>query len=85
MLDTMCNDMCRINEIVTCQIFPCGDESEEQCNSPCGNKVDTTSATTKDISAVEEEPTTKDVAAVEELAKEVKVEESMENVAGETF
>jgi len=72
--DNMCNDMSGINEMVTCQIFPCGDESEEQCNAPCGNKVDTTSATTKDVAAVEE-PTTKDVP----------VEPAEENVAGETF
>ena len=72
--DNMCNDMSRLNDMVTCQIFPCGDESEEQCNSPCGNKVDTTLATTKDVAAVEE-PTTKDVA----------VEPKEENVAGETF
>jgi len=71
--DNMCNDMSRINETVTCEIFPCGDESEEQCNSPCGNKVDT-STTTKDVAATVEEPT-----------EDVPVEQTEENVAGETF
>jgi len=72
--DNMCNDMSGLNEMVTCQIFPCGDESEEQCNAPCGNKVDTTSDTTKDVAAAVEEPT-----------EDVPVEQTEENVAGETF
>ena len=71
--DNMCTDMSRLNDMVTCQIFPCGDESEEHCNSPCGNKIDTTSATTM-----------KDV-PVEQTKDDVPVEPKEENVAGETF